>query len=141
MEPSSNLDPAPASFGLPLFTTPFAASAHAPASDKTIVSRTSEIDGVKLHYLTAGQGPALILLHGYAETSLMWRPIMLGHDIGLMVAYAYAAQFPAWAGGRRCTTARISGTSALMVRHRKRWFRDVSAPTSNISGMTWPPTG
>jgi pimeloyl-ACP methyl ester carboxylesterase len=111
----------------------------------TITSRTSEIDGVALHYLTAGQGPALILLHGYAETSLMWRPIMpllaerftviapdlagigdsaippggldmktaaisihalarslgvqkaevVGHDIGLMVAYAYAALFPA----------------------------------------------
>ena len=109
-----------------------------------IVSRTSEIEGVKLHYLTAGHGPALILLHGYAETSRMWRPIIprlaerfmviapdlpgigdsaipadsldmktaavrihalarflgvqmaevVGHDIGLMVAYAYAAQFP-----------------------------------------------
>jgi pimeloyl-ACP methyl ester carboxylesterase len=120
-------------------------SAHGDKSDKTIVSRTSEIDGVKLHYLTAGQGETLILLHGYAETSLMWRPIMpllaerftviapdlpgigdsaipadgldmktaakrihslarslavakasvVGHDIGLMVAYAYAAQFPA----------------------------------------------
>jgi pimeloyl-ACP methyl ester carboxylesterase len=114
-------------------------------SDQTILSRTTEIDGVVLHYLTAGQGPALLLLHGYAETSLMWRPIMpllaerfavlapdlpgigdsaippdgldmktaalrihalarslgvqkaevVGHDIGLMVAYAYAVQFPA----------------------------------------------
>jgi pimeloyl-ACP methyl ester carboxylesterase len=114
-------------------------------TDPAIVSRTAETDGVLLHYLTAGQGPALILLHGYAETSLMWRPIMpllagrfmvlapdlpgigdsaipdsgldmktsairihalarslgvekarvVGHDIGLMVAYAYAAQFPA----------------------------------------------
>src|SRR3989475_12855843 len=113
--------------------------------DKTILSRTTKIDGVKLHYLTAGRGPALILLHGYAETSRMWRPIIpvlaerftvvapdlpgigdssipatgldmktaatrvhalarslgiesarvVGHDIGLMVAYAYAAQFPA----------------------------------------------
>jgi pimeloyl-ACP methyl ester carboxylesterase len=110
-----------------------------------IVSRTVKIDGVKLHYLTAGHGAPLILLHGYAETSRMWRPIMpmlaerftviapdlpgigdsgipaggldmktsavrihrlarslgvekarvVGHDIGLMVAYAYAAQFPA----------------------------------------------
>ena len=114
-------------------------------SDDTIASRTSVIDGVELHYLTAGRGPALILLHGYAETSLMWRPVMpllaerftviapdlpgigdsaipaggvdmksaaisihalarslgvqkaevVGHDIGLMVAYAYAALFPA----------------------------------------------
>jgi pimeloyl-ACP methyl ester carboxylesterase len=114
-------------------------------TNETIVSRTAEIDGAKLHYLTAGQGTPLILLHGYAETSLMWKPIIpalaerftviapdlpgigdsdipadgldmkraatrihdlarslgiehaevVGHDIGLMVAYAYAAQFPA----------------------------------------------
>lgn len=110
-----------------------------------IVSRTAEVDGIQLHYLTAGHGTPLILLHGYAETSLMWKPIIpalaarfrviapdlpgigdsaipadgqdmktaavrihdlvhslgvqnaevVGHDIGLMVAYAYAAQFPA----------------------------------------------
>src|SRR5712672_4871480 len=123
----------------------FPATGRADASNKTIDSRTAENDGVKLHYLTAGRGPSLILLHGYAETSLMWKPIMpalaeritviepdlpgigdsaipasgldmktsairihalarslgvekarvVGHDIGLMVAYAYAAQFPA----------------------------------------------
>src|SRR6266550_1792976 len=44
--------------------------------DKTILSRAAKIDGVKLHYLSAGKGPALILLHGYAETSRMWRPII-----------------------------------------------------------------
>jgi len=109
-----------------------------------IASRMAEIDGLRIHYLVAGRGPAVILLHGYAETSLMWRPLMpllankftviapdlpgigdsgipsdgldmkmaairmhalatslgiekarvVGHDIGLMVAYAYAAQFP-----------------------------------------------
>jgi pimeloyl-ACP methyl ester carboxylesterase len=114
-------------------------------TNETIVSRTAEIDGGKLHYLTAGNGTPLILLHGYAETSLMWKPVIpalaerftviapdlpgigdsdipadgldmkraairihdlarslgvqhaevVGHDIGLMVAYAYAAQFPA----------------------------------------------
>ena len=122
-----------------------ATSAYAETSDKNIVSRTAEIDGVQLHYMTAGHGPTLILLHGYAETSRMWKPIIpllaerftviapdlpgigdsaipsdgldmktsairihalarslgvekarvVGHDIGLMVAYAYAAQFPA----------------------------------------------
>jgi pimeloyl-ACP methyl ester carboxylesterase len=137
-------------FGLaglgPLLLSPaFSSSAYGQAADKTIVSRTSEINGVKLHYLTAGHGVPLVLLHGYAETSLMWRPIIptlaerftviapdlpgigdsdipadgldmksaairihdlvkslgvqkaevVGHDIGLMVAYAYAAQFPA----------------------------------------------
>ncbi len=120
------------------------AKAYAGARDANIESKTTEIDGVKFHYLTAGHGPAVILLHGYAETSRMWRPLMpklaerftviapdlpgigessipadgldmktsairvhalarslgvekaevVGHDIGLMVAYAYAAQFP-----------------------------------------------
>jgi pimeloyl-ACP methyl ester carboxylesterase len=115
------------------------------AQDQAISSRVVEIDGAKLHYMTAGHGTPLILLHGYAETSLMWKPIIptlaerftviapdlpgigdsdipadgldmksaairihdlakslgvqkaevVGHDIGLMVAYAYAAQFPA----------------------------------------------
>ena len=109
-----------------------------------IASHTAPIEGVKLHYLTAGHGPTLILLHGYTQTSRMWKPIIpllakkfnviapdlpgigdsaipkdgldmktaairlhslakslqiekarvVGHDIGLMVAYAYAAQFP-----------------------------------------------
>ena len=49
---------------------------HAQSADKTISSRTAQIDGVQLHYLTAGHGPAVILLHGYAETSRMWRPII-----------------------------------------------------------------
>src|SRR6202140_3224558 len=134
-----------AALGPLLLSSAFSASAYAVGVDETIASRTVEIDGVKLHYLTAGHGPALILLHGYAETSLMWRPIIpalaerftviapdlpgigdsaipkdgldmktaairmhalakslhvdkarvVGHDIGLMVAYAYAAQFPA----------------------------------------------
>jgi len=50
--------------------------AFAEVADKTIASRTADFGGVKLHYLTAGHGPPLILLHGYAETSLMWRPII-----------------------------------------------------------------
>ena len=115
------------------------------AADQAFTSHTAEIDGVKLHYTSGGHGPALILLHGYAETSRMWVPLLpalgekfsvlapdlpgigdsgiptsgldmksaslrihglarslgvekarvVGHDIGLMVAYAYAAQFPA----------------------------------------------
>ena len=52
------------------------AKAHADAPAANIESRTAEINGVKLHYMTAGHGTALILLHGYAETSLMWKPII-----------------------------------------------------------------
>jgi pimeloyl-ACP methyl ester carboxylesterase len=133
--------------GLAAFGSLFLSAAFSQAdrqlADGAIASRTAEIDGVKLYYLTAGHGTPLILLHGYAETSRMWRPIIpalaerftviapdlpgigdsdipadgldmkraairihdlakslgvqkaevVGHDIGLMVAYAYAAQF------------------------------------------------
>jgi hypothetical protein len=41
--------------------------ATASAQPETIVSRTSQVDGVKLHYLTAGHGPAVLLLHGYTQ--------------------------------------------------------------------------
>lgn len=116
----------------------------APAA--AIQDHTATVNGVTLHYLQAGQGSEspVVLLHGYAETSRMWRPLMpkladrhvviapdlrgagtsskpdggydkktmaqdihalvqslgykkiriVGHDIGLMVAYAYAAQYP-----------------------------------------------
>ena len=109
-----------------------------------ISNRLANVNGVWLHYLTAGKGDPVILLHGYAQNSHMWRPLMMelsksrlviapdlrgfgksskplsgydkktmaqdvhalaqslgfqhevvvGHDIGLMVAYAYAAQYP-----------------------------------------------
>jgi pimeloyl-ACP methyl ester carboxylesterase len=122
----------------------FPALTMASAQSEAIASRMAQVDGVKLHYLTAGHGPAVILLHGYTQTSRMWTPIIpllaakftviapdlpgigdseipndgldmktaairvhalakslgvekarvVGHDIGLMVAYAYAAQFP-----------------------------------------------
>src|SRR5947208_4914596 len=44
---------------------------------EAIVSRDAQIDNVQLHYLTAGHGSAtVVLLHGFAETSRMWRPII-----------------------------------------------------------------
>src|SRR5271154_5640168 len=42
----------------------------------SIAVRTATVDGLKLQYLTAGHGPAVVLLHGYAETSRMWRPLI-----------------------------------------------------------------
>ena len=122
------------------------AFAHATATPE---DRFATVNGFKLHYLESGnsasdKAPMVVLLHGYAETSRMWLPLMaqlaathrviapdlrgaggsekpesgydkktmaqdihalvqslgakqiiiVGHDIGLMVAYAYAAQYP-----------------------------------------------
>ena len=123
----------------------FSFSSSVIAQQSAIASRFATVDGIKLHYLSAGHGPIVILLHGYTQTSRMWNGIIprlaerftviapdlpgigdseipadgldmktaairihalanslgvekarvVGHDIGLMVAYAYAAQFPA----------------------------------------------
>src|SRR5690348_15151269 len=65
-----------AAFGLLLLSPAMAGTASAEIPDKTAVARTAEVDGVTFRYLTAGRGAPLILLHGYAETSRMWRPII-----------------------------------------------------------------
>jgi len=51
-----------------------AAGAEQPAAGVAV--RTAVVDGLTLQYLEAGRGPAVVLLHGYAETSRMWRPLM-----------------------------------------------------------------
>ena len=113
-------------------------------AQRRIEDHFANVNGLRLHYLSSGKGEPVILLHGYAENSHMWRPLMtelakthtviapdlrgfgqsskpltgydkktmaqdihalarslgyqrsivVGHDIGLMVAYAYAAQYP-----------------------------------------------
>jgi pimeloyl-ACP methyl ester carboxylesterase len=118
------------------------AQQSAPAGPQ-IESKFAEANGVKLHYLVTGQGDPVLLLHGFGQSSQMWRPLMrelarnhtviaadlrgagqsdappdgytkaemardmhalmrglgyqkasvVGHDIGMMVTYAYAAQF------------------------------------------------
>jgi pimeloyl-ACP methyl ester carboxylesterase len=144
MSRTSKFCPAFIASGLSMAFALFPLASDAGSTGATITERTAETDGVRLHYLTAGHDPTVILLHGYAETSHVatdrafaggeiyghrarfaghWRVIdsrdgldmktsatrihalarslgvekarVVGHDIGLMVAYAYAAQFPA----------------------------------------------
>jgi triacylglycerol esterase/lipase EstA (alpha/beta hydrolase family) len=39
-------------------------------------SRYAEVNGVRLHYLIAGQGDPIVLVHGYTQTSHMWLPLI-----------------------------------------------------------------
>jgi pimeloyl-ACP methyl ester carboxylesterase len=41
-----------------------------------IQSRFADVNDVRLHYLVAGEGDTVMLLHGYAQTSHMWRPLI-----------------------------------------------------------------
>jgi len=146
-----------------------------------IAERTAVADGLKLRYLIAGHGPAILLLHGYAETSRMWRPliprlaanftviapdlpgiggsdipadgldmtraaarvhalvkglgvdkaVVVGHDIGLMVAYAYAAQFPAEVGRLVLMDAFLPGVEGweAIYNHPAIWHFRFNGPT------------
>src|SRR5438128_1029332 len=44
---------------------------------QAIQSKFADVNGVKLHYLVAGKGDPVVLLHGFAQTSHMWRPLMV----------------------------------------------------------------
>ena len=33
-------------------------------------------DRIRIHYRRLGQGPAMVLLHGYPQTGHMWRKVM-----------------------------------------------------------------
>lgn len=107
-------------------------------------ARTVQAGDVSLHVMVGGQGPAVVLLHGFGDTGAMWSPLaarlaarhtvvvpdlrgmglsshpaggydkwtqagdiravldklgidraaVVGHDIGTMVAFAYAARYP-----------------------------------------------
>jgi pimeloyl-ACP methyl ester carboxylesterase len=154
MEPRLLLAPLALAVGLagrPAFgeetaeANPPAAAAQTEQLPPGFTEKSPVVNGIRINYKIGGQGPAVVLLHGYAETSHMWLPLMpllaknhtviapdlrgagnserprggydkknmakdirelvqqlgyqqvslVGHDIGLMVAYAYAAQYPA----------------------------------------------
>src|SRR5947208_14196432 len=39
-------------------------------------SRFAKVNGTRIHFLAAGKGEPVILLHGYAQTSHMWLPLI-----------------------------------------------------------------
>jgi pimeloyl-ACP methyl ester carboxylesterase len=38
----------------------------------------ANLGDVRLHYVTAGRGPAVVLLHGWPQTWYMWRDVIPG---------------------------------------------------------------
>ena len=47
-----------------------------------VTHHTAEVNGLKTHYVEAGEGPLVLLLHGFPETSFAWRhqiPVLAQH--------------------------------------------------------------
>jgi len=94
---------------------------------------------------------AAIRIHALARSLGVEKARVVGHDIGLMVAYATrtvprrsgeaggdgCVPSREWAVGRRCTTTQRSGTFGSTGRRRKHWCKDANERISNISGTTF----
>ena len=52
------------------------ATASRPRVPKGFAEKKARVDGVTISYKIGGQGPAVVLLHGYTQTSHMWRPLL-----------------------------------------------------------------
>jgi pimeloyl-ACP methyl ester carboxylesterase len=53
-----------------------AATKHDAAFNATFEHRFAQVRGVRMHYVTGGRGPALVLLHGWPQTWYEWRKVM-----------------------------------------------------------------
>ncbi|MGH8601799.1 MAG: alpha/beta fold hydrolase [Gammaproteobacteria bacterium] len=43
---------------------------------KGFTEKSAKVNGVRINYKVGGSGPVVVLLHGYAQTSHMWIPLM-----------------------------------------------------------------
>lgn len=74
----SSTDPAAPGIPVPAQqTSGFDAATHGDAEfNRTFRHEFADAAGVRMHYVTGGSGPALILLHGWPQTWFEWRAIM-----------------------------------------------------------------
>jgi pimeloyl-ACP methyl ester carboxylesterase len=178
------MHPIPSSFGALLIAGAVLlwSSAALAAPPPGFTAHTAQVNGAAIHYQVGGQGSPVVLLHGYAETSAMWTPIMaqlarthtvivpdlrgagasektsggydkknmakdihelvagistepavvVGHDIGLMVSYAYAAQYPQDVKRLALLEAFLPGIGEWKVRYAapRNWHYHFRGPTA-----------
>jgi pimeloyl-ACP methyl ester carboxylesterase len=108
-----------------------------------IQEREIEVEGVLTRYLTAGDGPPLVLLHGVGDNALDWRWVMpaLAHDHRV-----YAPDLPGSGGNIKPAadhypSAFSSASSARLwmpwVPSEPRWWGTLQAVLSPYA-WRWP---
>lgn len=59
-----------------VFALLFASSTHSAELPKGATSHFEQVNGIKMHYVKMGEGPPLIMLHGWPQTWYEWRHVM-----------------------------------------------------------------
>lgn len=55
----------------------FVNASNKKSTDTLFVDNYSHVNGIKLHYVTCGSGPAVVLLHGWPFTWIEWKKVMV----------------------------------------------------------------
>lgn len=96
--------------------------------------RFVEVDGIRTHYLEAGEGPVIVLLHagGFGENAtLSWR-----HNIGAL-AEANRVVAPDWLGfGQTDKLRDFNDGNGRMVRHLARFFQVLCIEEADVMGLS-----
>jgi len=97
-------------------------------------SRFVEVDGIRTHYLEAGSGPTVVLLHagGFGENATMsWR-----HNIGAL-AEGNRVVAPDWLGfGQTDKLRDFNDGNGRMVRHLVRFFEVLCIDEADVMGLS-----
>ena len=115
------------------------------AMTETWTHREGVVNGIRLHWVEQGEGPLVVLLHGFPEFWYAWR-----HQIPALAAAGFRAVAPDLRGynlsekprrrARRTASRRSSGTSPASSRGSAR-RRATHAPTSSATTGAAPSPG
>ena len=113
------------------------AAPSASAGSIPIDSRVEEVNGTTLHYLIAGTGDPVFLLHGYAQNSHMWRPLITElaatHTVIAPDLRGFGASAKPEGGYDKKTMAQDIHALAAVLGHKR-----LGVAGHDIGLMVWP---
>ena len=94
----------------------------------------AQVNGIRLHYVEAGEGPLVVLLHGFPEFWYEWR-----HQIPALAAAGFRVIAPDLRGYNRSAKPAGIGSYRLeeLVRDVAGLVRHVGAERATVAGHDW----
>jgi len=89
-------------------------------------------NGIRMHYVTQGQGPLIVLLHGFPEFWYCWR-----HQIGFLAELGYTVVAPDLRGYNDTDKPRSGYDVPTLLRDIEGLIRGLGQETAIIVGHDW----